>query len=170
VRFDDVLAMTRVNVSEGLGEDWVGRMGWMEGMRAAVEARPAVAVDGRMMPWEWLRTGQGRVKCDGLDHHDDHFWPGTQDIAWDLAGAMVEWGLDAAVREDLLARYERHAGADPGIRAVLPFHEAAYLAWRLGYTSLAAETLGGSEDGLRMARDRDGYAGLLRAALERGAA
>jgi hypothetical protein len=46
----------------------------------------------------------------------------------------------------------------------------AYLAWRLGYASLAADTLGGSEDGRRMARDRDGYAGLLRTAIGRGAA
>jgi hypothetical protein len=50
---------------------------------------------------------------------------------------------------------------------VLPFYQAAYLAWRLGYTTLAAETLGTSEDGLRMARHRDCYGTLLRAALER---
>jgi hypothetical protein len=138
-------------------------------MRAIVEARPAVAVDGRMLPQEWLWTAEGPRKCDALEHHDDHFWPGMQDIAWDLAGAMVEWGFDAEMREQLLEGFEALTG-DLGARQVLPFHEAAYLAWRLGYTSLAAETLGESEDGLRMARDRDIYAGLLRAALARGGA
>ena len=167
VRFDDILAMTRLNVAEGLGEAAAECLGWMERMRAAVEARPALAVDGRMLPQEWLRTSRGPIKCDGLDHHDDHFWPGRQDIAWDIAGAMVEWGMDAAARRHLLARYEHHAGADPGLRGVLPFHEAAYLAWRLGYTTLAADTLGESDDGRRMARDRDAYAGLLGAVLER---
>ena len=169
VRFDDILAMTRLNVAEGLGEDEVGSTVWMDRMRSAVEARPAVAVDGRMLPHEWLWTAEGPRKCDGLDHHDDHFWPGTQDIAWDLAGAMVEWGFDAETREQLLAGFEALTG-DLGARQVLPFHEAAYLAWRLGYTSLAAETLGDSDDGQRMARDRDVYADLLRAALERGGA
>ena len=169
VRFDDLLSMTRLNVAEGLGEAAVEGTAWMERMRATVEARPAVAVDGRMLPHEWLWTAGGPRKCDGLDHHDDHFWPGTQDIAWDLAGAMVEWGFGAETRKQLLAGFEALTG-DLGARQVLPFHEAAYLAWRLGYTSLAAETLGDSDDGQRMTRDRDIYAGLLRAALERGGA
>lgn len=174
VRFGDILAMTRLNIAEGLGDVALARMSWMEGMRRAVEARPAVAVDGRMLPQEWLRTKDDRaLKCDGIDHHDDHFWPGTQDIAWDLAGAMVEWGMDSGMRQRLLGRYEFCTGSsnsagDQGAREVLPFYEAAYLAWRLGYTTLAAGSLGASEDGLRMARDRDRYAGLLRAALERG--
>lgn len=167
MRFDDLLAMTRLNVAEGLGEEAVARMGWMERMRGAVEARPALAVDGRMLPQEVLRTAGGFVKCDGLDHHDDHFWPGMQDVAWDLAGAMVEFGMEPEPRERLLAEFEARTG-DWGAREVLPFHEAAYLAWRLGYVSLAAETLGGSEDGVRMARLRDRYRALLRAALERG--
>ncbi len=169
VRFDDILSMTRLNVAEGLGEAAVEGSMWMERMRSVVEARPAVAVDGRMLPQEWLWTEQGVLKCDGIDHHDDHFWPGTQDIAWDLAGAVVEWGMDPEARGRLLHRFEFRTGfQDRGARAVLPFYEVAYLAWRLGYTSLAAETLGESQDGRRMARDRDAYAGLLRAALARG--
>ncbi len=162
-----LLEMTRLNVAEGLGEEAAARTGWMERMRDAVEARPALAVDGRMLPHEVLRTAEGIVKCDGLDHHDDHFWPGTQDIAWDLAGAMVEFGMGKEARERLLSDFETRTG-DRGARAVLPFHEAAYLAWRLGYVTLAAETLGGSWDGLRMAGLRDRYGALLRAALEEG--
>ncbi|TNC72440.1 hypothetical protein [Rubellimicrobium roseum] len=174
-RFDDILAMVRLNVGEGLGGEALGHVAWLERMRAAVEARPAVAVDGRMLPQEWLRSEAGeRLKCDGLDHHDDHFWPGAQDIAWDLAGAMVEWGMEPEAREALLQHYEscseiRPGARDDGAREVLHFYEATYLAYRLGYTTLAAETLGSGEDGCRMARDRDRYAGLLRAALERGA-
>lgn len=164
VRFDDMLAMMRVNVAEGLGEAAAASLGRWEALRAEVEARPAIAGDGRMLPQEWLLTPAGVLKCDGIDHHDDHFWPGTQDLAWDLAGAAVEFGLDAAARARLWDEVAARTG-DRGLAAVLPFHEAAYLAWRLGYTHLAAETLGDTEDGARMARDRDRYGARLAAAL-----
>ncbi len=166
VRFDDILHMTRINLAEGLGPEAAGRTGWMEGMRDAVLARPARACDGRMLPQEWLRTGSGLLKTDGTDHHDDHFWPGAQDMAWDLAGAAVEFGMDSGTRDRLVEDYV--AGTrDRGLREVLPFYTLAYLAYRLGYASLAADTLGESDDGLRMAKDRDRYAAALRRELER---
>jgi hypothetical protein len=158
--------MVRHNVTEGLGQAAAEGLDWMTSMQEAVGARPASAVDGRMLPQDWLWTEAGPRKCDAIDHCDDHFWPGTQDIAWDLAGAMVEWGMGSEARERLLCAFEARTG-DLGVREFLPFHETAYLAWRLGYTALAAETLGESDDGRRMARDRDIYAGLLRTALAR---
>src|SRR5690606_38356151 len=75
--------------------------------------RPAV-VDGRMLPHEWLRRPDGTLaKSDGIAHGDDHFFPGPTDIAWDLAGALVEWRLDASAAERLLGAYERASGDDP---------------------------------------------------------
>jgi hypothetical protein len=121
---------------------------------------PPVAVDGRMMPHEWLRTQTGYLKVDALDHHDDHFFPGPTDIAWDLAGAAVEFGMDRAARAALVERYLR-ISRDRTIARRLPFYTAAYLACRIGYVSLAMETLGDSRevggfDGLRQR-----YLGLL---------
>ena len=46
-----------------------------------------------MQPHEWIRTTSGWIKTDALDHHNDHLLPGNQDIAWDIAGAAVEFGL-----------------------------------------------------------------------------
>jgi hypothetical protein len=166
-RFDDILEMTRINLGEGLGAEPC--LGWMEALRRTVATRPAVACDGRMMPQEWLLS-EGRIlKCDGVDHHDDHFWPGPQDPAWDLAGATVEWGMDASAREALVGAYLARVH-DRGLREVLPFYRVAYLAWRLGYASLAAEALGDSADGLRMAALRDRYRAMLPLALARAAA
>ncbi|HVG48399.1 MAG TPA: hypothetical protein VM899_09745, partial [Rubellimicrobium sp.] len=51
-RFEDLLAMTWLNVAEGLGGDAAGRTGWMERMRERVLARPVIAGDGRMLPQE----------------------------------------------------------------------------------------------------------------------
>ncbi|WP_210528375.1 hypothetical protein, partial [Rubellimicrobium arenae] len=160
-RFEDLLHMTRVNVTEALGPEAAARTAWMDRLRDAVLARPTVAGDGRMLPQEWLRTPEGILKTDGIDHHDDHFWPGAQDIAWDLAGATIEWGMDPAAQGALIEGYVART-RDAGVREVLPFYRTAYLAWRLGYTSLAAETLGQGDDADSLRRDRDRYAALLR--------
>ena len=62
--------------------------------RALRVLRPLI-VDGRLQPWEWIVTRQGvLLKTDASSHGDDHFLPGPTDIAWDLAGVIVDWDLD----------------------------------------------------------------------------
>ena len=61
-----------------------------------------------MMPHEWLELPDGRLlKLDGSAHGDDHFFPGPCDIAWDLAGTIVEWKLTAPEAEYFLEEYRR---------------------------------------------------------------
>ena len=109
-----------------------------------------VAVDGRMLPHEWIRTREGFLKTDALDHYDDHFFPGCQDIAWDVAGAIVEFGMSheqaAEFSELYLAKQQETNWAQR-----LRFHMLAYLAYRAGYARMAQESLGGSDDGRRFA-------------------
>ena len=38
------------------------------------------------------------MKVDAAAHGDDHGFPGPVDVAWDLAGAVVEWELGGAAR------------------------------------------------------------------------
>src|SRR5829696_7734068 len=103
---------------------------------------------------------------DALDHHDDHFFPGCQDIAWDVAGAGVELALEPAERVQLMQRYRR-LSRDRTIDARLPCYTAAYLAFRCGYTALAAETLAGTPDGSRHSLLTQRYAVQLRRELGR---
>src|SRR5207237_6607621 len=110
---------------------WLAAVDRLEAFRARVMDRPGVALDGRMQPHEWLATGADLLKLDGLDHHCDHFYPGRQDMAWDLAGAILEFGLGAQASQRLLARYRVFSG-DGGAKDCLPFYRAAYLAFRLG--------------------------------------
>ncbi len=126
-------------------------------------AAEAVALDARMLPHEWLETAGGYLKTDALDHHDDHFFPGPQDIAWDLAAFEVEFGRGAGY---LLERYQRESG-DRTIAARLPFYRAAYLAFRLGYAGLAVESLGACADAARFRRQRARYAALITHAAKR---
>src|SRR5207237_9027363 len=112
--------------------------------------RPVIA-DARMMPYESLRTTSGTmVKADGAGHGDDHFFPGPCDIAWDLAGAIVEWRMPPASADSFLREYQHRSGDDA--RARLPFWMAAYLAFRAGWCMLAAQAMSGTEDAPRLER------------------
>ena len=109
---------------------------------------PACAIDGRMLAHEWIRSNGALVKVDALDHHRDHFFPGVQSPAWDLAGAEIELSMDAGQVEAMLNAFERASG-ERRAREVLPFYRLAYAAFRYGYASLAADTLAGGQEAAR---------------------
>jgi hypothetical protein len=117
-----------------------------------------------LLPHEWLASPEGLKKVDAFDHGDDHFYPGPCDIAWDLAGAATELGLDASGRQDLLARYASAAG-DTRVAERLPFFELAYLALRLGYVGMAARTIATPSDGARFRQLERRYRRALRGRL-----
>jgi hypothetical protein len=164
IALEALLEMIEVNVTEGLGQGWRNRLGDLDRFRAVLGGVPAVAVDGRMMPHEWLRTRHGILKTDAVDHHDDHFFPGPQDIAWDIAGFSAEFGLEEEATRDFTGEVATLSG-DRSLKARLPFYRIAYLAYRLGYTSLAARTLGPLPDGARMAALVRRYRQQLRLAI-----
>ncbi|UQA56393.1 phosphotransferase family protein [Polyangium aurulentum] len=116
--------------------------------------RPAM-VDGRMMPHEWIDAPGGARKVDATTHGDDHFFPGPTDIAWDLAGVIVEWNLDPEARAYFLERYREASGDRPEAR--LSGHLAAYTLFRIGYTGMAAASLRGSEEAARLERENARY-------------
>jgi hypothetical protein len=117
----------------------------------------ATLLDARMLPHEWLQTADGYVKTDAVDHFDDHFFPGPQDIAWDVAA----FGIEFDAQERIAERYAAESG-DRGIAGRLPFYRAAYLAFRAGYCAMAINALGEMEDAARFRRARDRYESLIR--------
>jgi hypothetical protein len=147
---DELVAMVELNVREGLGADALpaGLDRWKFRLTGAT-----VAIDGRPQLHEWIATPDGLWKADALDHHDDHFFPGCQDLAWDVAAAAAETGIAAGALAERLP-------VDP---ARLPFYAVAYAAWRLGYAALAE----GSAPHEPWAAEAERYRGLLRRALER---
>jgi hypothetical protein len=118
-----------------------------------IEDAVVVALDGRMLPHEWI----GDVKTDSVDHHDDHFFPGCQDIAWDIAGAEVEFETEPGA---LASRYLRLC-RDATLDRRLPFYRRAYLAYRIGYAHLSAESLAGTADGARFGVLKNRYFAAL---------
>src|SRR4051794_26733771 len=97
--------MARFNTAQLLGEEaareidrCLPQLDELQGFVRRVET------DTLLHPWEWLRTPDGGLlKTDALDHHAGHDLIGCQDIAWDIAGAMVELDLSDS-EEDRLCR------------------------------------------------------------------
>ncbi len=163
VPFDSLIEMMQENVAEGLGPEWREALGALELCRAAVRSGHTIAVDGRMLPHEWLAAGDAYLKTDGVDHHDDHSFPGHQDVAWDVIGTIVEFDLDPAAERWFVDSCSGRLG-DPLLPRRLPFYRAAYLGYRLGYCTLAAQSLA-SPDGERFRQLCERYAAALRTTL-----
>jgi hypothetical protein len=132
------------------------------GLDLRVELRPKhpVIADGRMQPHEWLMTNKGRLmKTDSGSHGDDHFFPGPTDIAWDLAGAIVEWRMNEQQARDFIDIYRCASGDDPCGR--IDGFITAYAVFRSAYCLMAANAMRGSDEEARLLRAADEYKEML---------
>jgi hypothetical protein len=159
---DGLREMVAANVADIFGCDRIPIVERVMNTVGRFTGAEAVAVDGRMLPHDWIASDAGFHKTDALDHHRDDFFPGHEDIAWDVAGACVEFDLDPKAREYFVSRYRWHA-RDPEIERRLPFYRLAYLAYRIGYVSMASADLPDTPDGGRFRQLTARY----RAQLER---
>jgi len=108
-----------------------------------------VLTDGRMQPHEWIRGTDGQiVKLDPYTHGDDHFFPGPTDIAWDLAGATVEWNLDDHAAGFFLSEFRRISGLDRS--KVVGVYSLAYTVFRVAYWKMALSTVASSPEEQRV--------------------
>jgi hypothetical protein len=166
VRFDDLVAMMPEPTGDALAPAAEAGAAQLAADReAVVRSGRAVAVDGRMLPHEWLLAADGRyVKTDGVDHHDDHYFPGRQDVAWDVAGTLVEFDLEAGAERAFVDTCRVRAG-DARLPDRLPFYRAAYLAYRLGYCTQAEHSVDTAEERERFRALRERYASGLAGAL-----
>jgi hypothetical protein len=115
-----------------------------------------VVCDGRMMPQEWLHTAWGGLlKLDAGSHGDNHFFPGPCDIAWDVAGAIVEWELYGEWRERFIGEYE--ARSRDHVAARLAPYLLAYVTFRMGWSKMAALAMQGEYDEALLFRDYEKY-------------
>jgi hypothetical protein len=131
-----LVEMIAVNTREALGP---AAAALACGFRPAADCPRQAYGDGHLQPYEWLVKGaEPPRKADGVGHDCDHTLVGRQPIAWDVAGAIVEWQLDTAAVARLLSAYQA-AGGPPIDAASLQFYRLAYVALRAGQCALAAE-------------------------------
>lgn len=110
-----------------------------------------VIADGRMMPHEWITSGERLMKTDGASHGDDHLFPGATDIAWDLAGVIAEWDLQPGQQEFFLRQYQRRSGDNPSPR--LPAYLLAYSVFRMAFCRMGAAAMAAWDEAHRLWRE-----------------
>ncbi len=133
---DRLAEMIYVNTTEACGAEIADKV---RALRPSEDCPRAGYGDGHLQPYEWIRATGGEVrKVDSVGHDCDHTLIGRQPAAWDIAGALIEWQLDAAAAARLLQAYTTAGG--PAIdQQTLAFYSAAYLAFRAGQCALAAQ-------------------------------
>jgi hypothetical protein len=145
----DLETMLRVNFEREFGETLPPQL-------ARLELVKPMFCDGKMSAHEWVRQQNGRLlKFDTTAHGDDHFFPGPCDAAWDLAGAIVEWRMDADQRHAVLSRYADLTGDEASRRIVN--YLLAYAVFRMAWTNTAAAAMKGAPDEQRLLREYGGY-------------
>lgn len=138
--------MAAFNVGEACGEDAASKIRAMIGDpdRFHADIRP-IDTDNRLHRWEWIACRDGRIlKTDALDHSAAHDLVGCQDVAWDIAGAAVEFDLSVAERDRLAALVAIEAAHETR-RELIDLFEIFYLGFQLGLWTDAAAGLGGDE-------------------------
>nr|WP_234828056.1 hypothetical protein [Sinorhizobium fredii] len=158
--------MAIANSEEALGEAVATRL---KSRLSNGDDLPVVPVDtdGRLHPWEWLAGAEGFLKADGLDHSAGHDLVGPQDIAWDIAGATIEFDLSPDEAADLRAVVSDGClcAVDAKLQDIL---ELCYLAFHLGLWS-SAKCGAAAEEVQRLDSLVARYRGLLLRRLEEGA-
>lgn len=129
---DQLLSMCRRNFSLAFGHDSLGALDGFDAGRLS-ERVVRARTDNKLDRAEWLRLPDGRLlKTDALDHHQAHDLIGCQDLAWDVAGAIVEFDLDDPEAMQLIRATGRRIDGE-----LLAFYRLAYCAFRLGASHLA---------------------------------
>jgi hypothetical protein len=162
-----LLEMAVVNACEGIGPAAARRLERFAPLLPDLtRAARRIEVDARMHAWEWLVTDDGRLlKTDAVDHCDGHDPIGCQDIAWDLAGAIVELRLNPAEANALrrgLAERGHPIEPEP-----LAFYLSAYLAFQLGLHQSAAQAAADPAEQARLRNAADRYRRWLETERER---
>jgi hypothetical protein len=162
---ENLLVMCRRNLSLALGEEAARKI---ERWNAAALSRglQRARTDNKLDREEWLRLADGHLlKTDAVDHHCGHDLIGCQDMAWDVAGAIVEFALDADGARQLVEATEQ-ASRRRLNPALLEFYSVAYCCFRLGQAKLAVESCGDSGESRRVDSRAAYYEAAVRSLLK----
>ncbi len=150
-------AMARNNLEVEFGSEF-------KNFSLEIPVERPVHPDCRMLPHEWLLTQEGRIlKTDGVGHAEGHQLPGPADVAWDLAGAIIEWNLAPAATEFFLEEYRRLSGDAAGKR--LPAYLLMYSVLRMAQCRMASVSMARRQEAKYLRRQYQRYVQKVRECL-----
>lgn len=129
---EQLFAMGQHNTDAAVGADLASAWdAWRPRLASLAQRVRRIETDNRLHAWEWLASDDLILKTDALDHHCGHDLVGCQDLAWDLAGAAVEFELREDELRRLMDRCRARCGQDAS-DALLRFMLISYCAFELG--------------------------------------
>lgn len=143
------------NVKQLLGADLSG---------SDLDITHPVVCDAQMMPHTWLINEAAILKDDAVTFGDNHFFPGPCDIAWDIAGAIIEWRMASDAADAFIAAYEQRTG--DRVRSRLLQYRIAYCAFHAAYAQMKGMSAANEEERERSTSAFEQY----RSGLERAVA
>ena len=163
---DGLLSMARRNVSLEFGDRLAERLGSWTSRADMLERRIVrLRTDNKVDRHEWLHAeGGALIKTDAIDHHQAHDLIGCQDLAWDIAGAIIEFDVAQDEAEGFVAAVESWAATRVD-HELLDFYLVAYAAFRLGQARLG-QSMSGDGEQRRLGRSARRYAAALQHLLE----
>jgi hypothetical protein len=166
---ETLLAMARRNISLEFGNALLNALEPWEHLAPSLEgAIVRLRTDNKLDRHEWLRARHGALlKSDALDHHQAHDLIGCQDLAWDVAAAIVEFELRSAEADELVAATEHWAGR-PLDRDLIEFYLITYLAFRIGHARLGTNLVDNAREHRRLSANAGRYAARLEHLLQHG--
>lgn len=136
---------------------------------ASIPVERPVYADCCMRPHEWLQTPAGQIlKTDAVGHAEGHLLPGAVDIAWDLAGTILEWRLNPAQTDFFLNEYRRQS--HDNARNRLDQYLLLYAVFRMAYTCMGATSMAAWRESKYLRRDSEWYASQINKFLQPAAA
>jgi hypothetical protein len=147
---EKMIEMIKVNITESIGEEYLKKNTFQKYINDQY-LKYGTAIDGKMQLHKWLVHNNKFIKTDHTDHYNDQFFPGCQDIAWDLAGGIIEWNLNYTNEIYFINEYLEKSG-DVLIRKRILANKIAYCAFRVGVSKLFSESLSGTPDGDRFVK------------------
>lgn len=157
---DAMREMVKINISESIGDAFLDKLNVFHQYTNDIYPENGTAVDGRMQLHKFLQYDNRIIKIDNTDHHQDQFFPGCQDIAWDIAGGIIEWDLNHDNENRFINVYIKESG-DISVRKRVYPNKIAYCALRVGMSKLFAESLKGTYDGILFKKKFDYYKSYL---------
>jgi hypothetical protein len=157
---EQLLEMVHINICESIGPHYLIFLKDLYNYLDHDYEKNICEVDGRMDFYKWVKLGDTYLKTDHTDHHNDQFFPGCQDSAWDIVGGIIEWNLDDKKEKYFIDMYIEKS-RDTLIGKRIKSNKIVYCSFKIGLSKLFKESLAELPEGCQFEKKYNYYKNYL---------